>query len=433
MFTHLTKTRKLKVNIFCDYCPFSLKGGIEKALISDIQHMKKKYDVHIFTTCTTPSCRDLLCRNSSSISFHIVNGNYETKLDVMIANVKFLFKILKASRDICFQFVHFHSNRSGFPAFIASKMLKSRLVASVHFVWPFCVKGTLLKKSDLFCDFEYGSVLYLNIKHCINECFKQANFFEKLYVLFSYFFGQVLIRGANHIICSNKNARKRLLRLGINAHKIHLVYIPVNVEKAGEIEGKEFRLKLGFSEEKMVLYAGRICAEKGLENLISAIILLPECVKLVIAGKVDRTNEYFKRLCRLIKKGNLEKRVIFVGFLDKSDLSSAYAACDVFVYPTLCYEMFGTSAMEALMFRKPVVVSNFGGMASLLENNRAALVEPGNVLELSKALSRCLFDSSYANEIATNGLNFVNRLKRQAHWNRKVCLADIYENRKYIN
>jgi len=404
-------TKNHKLNIFCDYCPFLLKGGLEKFLVMDLQNLKEKYDINIFATCDTENCEEKWCEKNSSINFHIVHERYETKLDMILANIKFLFKILKASRDIRFQTVHVHSNRSGFPAFLASKILKGYLVIKTHFVWPFCVKGTLLKEGEVYCDFEYGNFPFRNIKHCFNECFKKANLIEKTYVMFSYFFDQVLIKAADYVVCSNEDTRKRLIRIGVNPNKISFMRVPVYVKKVDEIDGKMFREKLGISaKEKMALYAGRICAEKGLEILILAMKNLPRYVKLVIAGRIEITDVYFKRLHDLIKKLNLEKRVLFVGFLNATELSSAYAACDVFVYPTLCYEMFGTSAMEALMFKKPVVASSFGGMACLLKNDRAVLVEPSNVSELSKAISKCLFDSFYANKIATNGYNFVKRL-----------------------
>jgi glycosyltransferase involved in cell wall biosynthesis len=400
-------TKNQKLNIFCDYCPFSLKGGIEKVLINDIQNLKDKYDINLFATCDAENCEEKLCKKNSDVNFHIIYGRYKTRLDMILANMKFLFNIFKASRDICFQIVHVHSNKSAFPVFLASKLLKSHLVVTVHFVWPFCVKATLLK-NDVQCDFKYDNSPLRNIRHCFAECLAKANLIEKMYFVFSYLFDQLLITKADDVICTNEDSRQRLLRLGVNPNKIDLNRIPVFAEKVDEIEGKLFREKLRISsEEKMVLYAGRLCPEKGLELLISAMKNLPPSVKLVIAGRIEITDKYFKRLSDLIKTLNLKKRVLFVGFLNKHELSLAYTSCDVFVYPTLCYEMFGTSAIEALLFKKPVVASSFGGMAELLRNDRALLVEPNNVSELSKAISKCLFDSSYANKIAANGFNFV--------------------------
>jgi len=423
----LKKNYIYKLNVFCDYCPFSLKGGIEKALVKDIQNLKEKCDINVFATCDAWNCEEKWCNKNSNVKFHIIHGRYETKLDMMLANMKLLFKILKVSRDVCFQVVHVNSNKSGFPAFLASRMLKSRLVVSVHYVWPFCVKGTLLKDERVHCDFEYGNLPYPNVNHCLNECFKKANVIEKTWVLFSYFFDQLLIKKADSVICLNEDAQKRLIKLGVNPHKINFIPNPVHVEKVGKIDKIGFRKKFGISEnEKMVLFSGRICPEKGLEMLILAMKKLPEHVKLVMAGRIEVTDGFFQKICDLIKKLKLEKRVFFSGFLNGTRLSSAYAACDVFVYPTLSYEMFGTSVFEALMFKKPVVISSFGGPASLLKNDRAALVESSDVYELSNAISRCLFDSSYAEKIATNGFNFAKRLHVSAIWRKRAFFKAIY-------
>lgn len=399
-----------KLNIFCDYCPFSLKGGIEKALVRDIKNLKAKYDINLFATCDAENCEEKLCNKNSDINFHIVYGRYKTKQDTIIMNMKLFFKILRTSRDICSQLVYVHSNKSGFPAFLASKLLKSYLVVFVHFVWPFCVKATLLKDEKVYCKFKIGTNQYQNFKHCLKECFETASLIKKVYALLSYCFDQLLVKTADKVICLNNDAQKRLLQLGVDPNKLTLTTNPVNVEKVNESDILVLRKKFGISKnERMVLFAGRLSPEKGLDVLISAMKKLPENVKLVIAGRIEAADDYFKKISTTVKNLNLGNRVFFSGFLDNGELSMAYAACDVFVYPTLCYEMFGTSIFEALLFKKPVVTSNFGGISSLLNYERAALVESGNVSQLSKAISKCLFDSSYANKIATNGFNFAKK------------------------
>ncbi len=104
-----------------------------------------------------------------------------------------------------------------------------------------------------------------------------------------------------------------------------------------------------------ILYAGRLNAEKNLSLLIRAFALHlksnPHSL-LKIAGRGDQK----RMLTSLAESLGVSDNVFFLGFLPHSELVYYYATCDVFVLPSIV-ETQGMVAMEAMRFKKPVIVT----------------------------------------------------------------------------
>jgi len=105
----------------------------------------------------------------------------------------------------------------------------------------------------------------------------------------------------------------------------------------------------------MVFFAGRLNAEKNIPLLLRGFAQLLQSHQgawLWIAGKGDQRAR-LESQCAALGIGH---RVSFLGFLDHALLAAHYAACDVFVLPSLV-ETQGLVAMEAMRFSKPVIVT----------------------------------------------------------------------------
>jgi hypothetical protein len=59
----------------------------------------------------------------------------------------------------------------------------------------------------------------------------------------------------------------------------------------------------------------------------------------------------------------------------RRELQCAYAATDVFVTPSICFDTFGLVNLEAMEHRKPVVATVFGGSREVLEHGVTGFVE----------------------------------------------------------
>jgi glycogen(starch) synthase len=119
-----------------------------------------------------------------------------------------------------------------------------------------------------------------------------------------------------------------------------------------------------YSGRPLLLFAGRLVHEKGLQELIKALPLLREelpGVRLVVAGTGQQLADQQDRAARY----GVSDLIYWAGFLDAAELAGLVAAADLVVVPSL-YEPFGMVALEAQLAGTPVAVSDTGGLAELV-------------------------------------------------------------------
>jgi len=146
------------------------------------------------------------------------------------------------------------------------------------------------------------------------------------------------------------------------------------------------RLTQGHPEEKLVLYAGRLSAEKEIEQC-KPILSGLSGVRLALVGD----GPY---------RPNLEQHyagtpTYFAGYLKGEELASAYASADVFLMPSRT-ETLGLVLLEAMASGCPAVAANAGGIADVVrEGVTGRLYSPLDISGASAALSQLLGDSTY--------------------------------------
>lgn len=121
-------------------------------------------------------------------------------------------------------------------------------------------------------------------------------------------------------------------------------------------------------QEPLVLFLGRVTAQKGPEVLLEAarrVATEMPAVKFVVAGDGDMLRPMVERAAAL----GLARHVAFTGFLKPADVERAYAEADLFVLPSLA-EPFGLTALEAAARGVPVVLSRQSGAAEVLPSAR---------------------------------------------------------------
>lgn len=144
---------------------------------------------------------------------------------------------------------------------------------------------------------------------------------------------------------------------GILPRKIHPVHNgvePVNVFKTRKS-----------SSEKLVLFLGRLTAQKGPEAFLEiasrVIAAVPEA-RFVIAGAGDK----LRTLMDECESRGLGAHIHFTGFLDRQRINELFSMTDVYCMPSVS-EPFGLSALEAAQFGIPCVISKQSGVAEVLK------------------------------------------------------------------
>ncbi|MBN1762032.1 MAG: glycosyltransferase family 4 protein [Methanomicrobia archaeon] len=201
-----------------------------------------------------------------------------------------------------------------------------------------------------------------------------------------------VMRRVRRSVVLNEPLWAKLVERGIAAEQLKV--IPNGVMLAdfnvNEAEVERVRTKYGLDRRPTVLFAGTITPRKGVEYLLRAAELLQnEDVLFLVVGNTNLDSDYAERMRAYAQERKLEAK--FTGFVPYADLKALYAACAVFVLPSL-EEGFGVVLTEALAAGKPVVGTNVGGIpAQIRDGWNGFLIESANAQQLAEKL-RYLID-----------------------------------------
>lgn len=157
-------------------------------------------------------------------------------------------------------------------------------------------------------------------------------------------------------------------------------------------DGVPFRAAHGLADAELVLFAGRLASNKGLQHLVPAFARVAAQrprARLVLAGQ---DQGWRARLEAEAARLGVAERVAFAGHLDDTTYRSALAAADVFVLPSE-WEAFGIVLAEAMACGVPCVATRVGGAPDVVQDGvTGRLVEYGDVEGLARAIETLLAD-----------------------------------------
>jgi D-inositol-3-phosphate glycosyltransferase len=196
-----------------------------------------------------------------------------------------------------------------------------------------------------------------------------------------------VIRLADRIVAATPAELAQLQWL-YEADTKKIVVIPPGVDISHfypipEDEAKEF---IGIPPcDHMLLFVGRIEPLKGIDTLIEALSIMRKdhvFVCLTVIGGNPETDQddnksEMARLQLLREKYGLEDLIAFLGSRSQDTLPYYYSAADAVVVPSQ-YESFGLVALEAMACGTPVVASQVGGLAFLIQDGVTGYTVPAD-------------------------------------------------------
>jgi glycosyltransferase involved in cell wall biosynthesis len=176
----------------------------------------------------------------------------------------------------------------------------------------------------------------------------------------------------------------------------------------------EVFLKVGpdrAQDNQDIVYVGVLTPGKGVHHLINAFAqVAPEFsqARLVIIGRAENS-EYADGLKVAVTEGDLNGRVKFVGELSQAELAQRMQHGVVFVLPTYS-EGLPRVVFEAMATGMPVVASNVGGIADMVQNGvNGFLVAPGDEVGLAERLRWFLGHPEEAKAMGRRAHEFAQR------------------------
>lgn len=134
-----------------------------------------------------------------------------------------------------------------------------------------------------------------------------------------------------------------------------------------------------------VAFAGRLVPEKGVDQLIRALVHLPSA-RLELVGDGPLRGQ----LEALALALGVNARIRWHGALPFEGLASVYARAAVVCIPSAWDEPFGYVVAEAMAMERPVVATRSGAFTELLEDGRGWLADRGDPRALADALGQAL-------------------------------------------
>ena len=159
-------------------------------------------------------------------------------------------------------------------------------------------------------------------------------------------------------------------------------FYPIAPDEAKEFVGIE-------SNSRMLLFVGRIEPLKGIDTLIQAIADMREKgvfeknhLSLAVIGgdpevSPEATSVEMARLQAMREQFGVQDLVAFLGRRSQDTLPYYYSAAEAVVVPSF-YESFGMVALEAMACGTPVVASEVGGLAFLVQDEVTGFTVPSD-------------------------------------------------------
>lgn len=201
-----------------------------------------------------------------------------------------------------------------------------------------------------------------------------------------------LSRRCGKFIAVSRATAEALAALGVPAQKVTTIYNGlVDDFSEAPFTTAEQPVKIGI--------IGQVGAWKGHEDLFHGFALVKDEVpaaELHVFG--DGTPEFITGLRALAERLGIAARITWHGFV--AEQQQIYGNLSVVIAPSRVVESFGMTAVEAALFKLPVVASRIGGLAEIVEDGKTGfLVQPERPVELANRIVQLLKDEDLRREM----------------------------------
>ncbi len=252
----------------------------------------------------------------------------------------------------------------------------------------------------------------------------------------NYFSRRKYMKNIDVIIAISEGVKKVLVEGGVNPVNIEVISSGIDFssfeEGSSALISKDY-LHREFSfavDDYLVGIVAHLADHKGHQYLIQATKILKQQapkIKTIIVGEGPLSME----LDRQAKELDVEDIIFFLGF--RKDIPKILSSLDLFVLSSHL-EGMGSSILDAMASRLPVVATKVGGIPEVVINGETGvLVPPRNPSALARAILMLYSDKTLASRLGQKGYELVHRkFSAEAMADKVVRLYEKVGLRKWI-
>lgn len=221
---------------------------------------------------------------------------------------------------------------------------------------------------------------------------------------------QTALQLADRIVAVSDYTKKAIIReYNIPADKIEVVHNHTDPDMLLSAENDENSYRyldvmrqLGY---RVIVNVGRLTIQKGLTNLLRAFQIVHQHAPktfLLIVGSGEQRDE----LVRLAADLGIGANVLFTGFQRGKKWRDAFSIGDLFVMPSVS-EPFGLTALEAVAFGTPALISKQSGVSEVLHN--ALKVDFWDITGMADKMVALVQNDALRDELHANALQEYQR------------------------
>jgi len=214
------------------------------------------------------------------------------------------------------------------------------------------------------------------------------------------------------------NTVARLVRRFLNTDKVKIIRIGVShsmiklAKRKNWPPSEKIKKAIGKKAEIKLFFQAVLIPRRRVEDLLEGLHLLKQNnktnISLYIGGSLHYDTQYTNFIYKTVNNLGLSKYVHFLGTLSEEELACMYQMCAVFIFPN-DKQTWGLAPLEAMIFKKPVIVSTGCGVSEILNEDIAVLVPPREPVFIKEALDLLIRDKDRRKKLGRNGHDYVLR------------------------
>ena len=227
-------------------------------------------------------------------------------------------------------------------------------------------------------------------------------------------FTRYFVKPVDSFITMSEKVKEDLLVFAPNKPTVfipHPLYDNFGEKISKDLARKHLNIE---TDAKIILYFGFIRKYKGLDILLDSIKILQQSnptLKLLIAGEFYDDEKSYKE--QIDKLGIEQQLILRTNFINDNEVKYYLCASDVIVQPYRSATQSGVTPL-AYHFEIPMIVTNVGGLAALVPDNKVGLIAEPNAASIAEKIIQ------FFNNGEQQYLPFLKEEKKKYSWSKMV-------------